>query len=91
MHALKRVFCRVYQAAFRAALPVLPYREPQILNAIEDIAEENCKNKLESAMLVTDAFLKKSGATLLLEEALERRALVWLCMIRREQIRRLKM
>ena len=29
----KAVFCRVFQAAFRMALPVLPSRQPRILTA----------------------------------------------------------
>lgn len=29
MNPLKKVYCRVFQFAFHAALPILPYREPE--------------------------------------------------------------
>lgn len=31
MFVLRRIYCRVFQLAFRAALPVLPYRNPKII------------------------------------------------------------
>ena len=31
MHPVRKLWCRVYQTAFRIALPVLPYREPKPL------------------------------------------------------------
>ena len=38
MNPARQAFCRAYQAAFRAALPVMPYREPTILESTDDIA-----------------------------------------------------
>ena len=70
MNVGKKIFCRVYQWAFHAALPVLPYREPKILNSTNEIATEIKKLGLNSVMLVTDEFLKKSGATESLELSL---------------------
>ena len=37
MNLFKKIFCRVYQFAFHAALPVLPYREPVILKSTDEI------------------------------------------------------
>ncbi len=70
MNIGKKIFCRVYQWAFHAALPVLPYREPKILKSTDEIANEIKKLGLNSAMIVTDEFLKKSGATEALELSL---------------------
>lgn len=70
MNIVKKLYCRVYQLAFRAALPVLPYREPKILGSVEEIAPVLKEKKVESVLLVTDAFLKQSGATKALEDAL---------------------
>ncbi len=70
MNVFKKAYCRLYQTAFRAALPVLPYREPVILKSTAEIARVMKEKQLKSAMLITDGFLKSSGATLPLEAAL---------------------
>ena len=33
MFILKSAFCRSYQAAFRLVMPVLPYREPKVIDS----------------------------------------------------------
>ena len=33
MFFLKSFYCRVYQLAFRVVLPILPYREPEIVGS----------------------------------------------------------
>ena len=37
MFFLKAAFCRVFQTAFRLALPVLPYRESEIVSSCADL------------------------------------------------------
>lgn len=71
MNVFKKMFCRVYQFAFHAALPVLPYREPEILNSVREIAGKIKKHNLSSVLIVTDSFLKESGATEDLEKSLK--------------------
>ena len=39
MNILKKAYCRIYQAAFRVAIPLLPYREPQILHSCRELPE----------------------------------------------------
>jgi len=70
MNIFKKGFCRVYQMAFRAALPVLPYREPKILHSVEEAAKEIAVKNIENVLLITDGFLCQSGATQTLENAL---------------------
>ena len=37
MNKLYAFYCRAYQAVFRAALPILPYREPIQLDGLSSI------------------------------------------------------
>ena len=37
----EKLFCRAFQGIFRAALPVLPYRDPQILKEVKMISVNN--------------------------------------------------
>lgn len=70
MNIMKKLFCRAYQVAFHLALPFLPYREPQILKSVSGCSEEIKKLGYNSVLLVTDGFLKISGATIPLEKSL---------------------
>lgn len=63
MNPFKKVFCRVYQFCFHLALPVLPYREPKILKSVNEIPTEIKRLDIKKALIITDEFLKKSGAT----------------------------
>lgn len=67
MNPLKKIYCRIFQAAFRAALPVLPYREPKILDEMKDLGPLFHKLKTKTVLLVTDSYLRSSGSTLPLE------------------------
>ena len=37
MFFLKAAYCRIFQGAFRLVLPVLPYREPEIIHHCADL------------------------------------------------------
>ena len=71
MNIFKKAYCRVYQGAFRLALPILPYREPKILESVQDIASILKEKNIEGVMLVTDSGIRGFGITLPLEESLE--------------------
>lgn len=70
MNILNKIYCRIYQLAFRAALPLLPYRDPEIYNSVGDVSLIFKKLHINNALLVTDSFLKESGATAHLEDTL---------------------
>ncbi len=53
MHWLKKTYCRVYQAAFHAALPLLPYREPEILPDIAAVAHILQQKQNKKVLIVT--------------------------------------
>lgn len=61
MNIFKKIYCRVFQTAFRVILPVLPYREPQILNSTLDIKEQLKNKGVSSVLIVTDNFLFSNG------------------------------
>ena len=72
MNICKKFYCRVYQFAFHAALPFLPYREPKILKNTEAISLEIDLMNIRSVLLITDEFLRSSGLTASLESCLEK-------------------
>lgn len=71
MFFAKAVFCRVFQGAFRLALPVLPYREPKIVRSCAALGELAREETLSSVLVVTDKGIVASGLVKNLVEALE--------------------
>lgn len=68
MNVLKKIWCRVFQGAFRIALPILPYRDPKILKSINDITKLLKNKKKSSILIITDPGVIKCG---LIEPILE--------------------
>lgn len=54
MFFIKKGYCRIFQAAFRIALPFLPYREPEIIGSCNEINTVLEKEKITSVLIVTD-------------------------------------
>ncbi len=71
MNFFKALWCRTYQTIFKILLPVLPYREPQILKNYDELAFEFKRNNISKCLLVTDAGLNKLGLTKALEDSLK--------------------
>lgn len=61
MFILKTAFCRIFQTVFRLALPVLPYREPEIMHTLSDLKHVIQKEQLTSVLIVTDEGIIRSG------------------------------
>ena len=72
MFILKKVYCRIFQKIFRIALPLLPYREPEILESIELIPETVKKNGCKKPIIVTDKGIVNLGLIDSLVEALKK-------------------
>ena len=70
MNIFSKLFCRTFQLAFRGAMPFLPYREPERFSTIAELAGPLKARNIRSVLLVTDEFLKSSGATEALENML---------------------
>ncbi len=61
MDPLRQAWCRAYQTGFRAALPIMPYREPFILESTDDIAALCNVLGIDSIIIVTDEGISKLG------------------------------
>ena len=61
MNLPKKLFCRGVQTVLRAALPLLPYRDPKILNGVEEIPDCLKVKNIRKVLIVTDGFLHISG------------------------------
>ena len=72
MFLLKRLGCRIFQTAFRVALPILPYREPTIVTSCTDLGSICQKEKTNSVLIVTDAGVVRNGLTRASEEVLQK-------------------
>lgn len=72
MFILKKIGCRIFQMAFRAALPILPYREPEVVSSCAELDEVFAKERTTSVLVVTDAGIVKNGLTAALEETLNK-------------------
>lgn len=70
MFVLRKIYCRSFQLAFRIALPILPYRKPEIIPSIADLADLCREKDIHCVMIVTDAGIRKLGLTSLLEQTL---------------------
>lgn len=75
MNGFKRVYCRIYQAAFHAALPFLPYREPKLYRETTEVVTALEELNIQRVLLVTDSVLRTSGITLPLENLLRDRGI----------------
>ena len=72
MFLLKKIGCRIFQIGFRAALPILPYREPKLISSCADLPAVLNKEGATSVLVVTDAGIVSNGLTAPLEDALRR-------------------
>ncbi len=70
MNIVSRIFCRVFQAAFRLALPVLPYREPEIVDSCAALKSVFAKENVKSVLVVTDKGIVANGLISPLEKVL---------------------
>ncbi len=71
MNIAEQIYCRVYQFGFKVAIPFLPYRNPDILNSVDEIPALLAQKGIKSALLVTDQSIRSLGLTAHLEEIME--------------------
>lgn len=72
MNPVAKCWCRSFQLAFRLAMPLMPYREPERFERIDSLPPLLERLGIGSVLLVTDRPLREAGATRPLEELLER-------------------
>ena len=61
MSFLKKAYCHVFQIGFRAVLPVLPYREPEIIRSCADLSPVLEKEHVRTVLIVTDRGIVENG------------------------------
>jgi len=70
MNLFKKFYCRTYQTIFRTILPLLPYREPILLNSNQEIVNILQLHEKNSVLLVTDRSIRNLQLTQSLENAI---------------------
>ena len=70
MNPFEQLFCRAFQLVFRAALPLLPYREPVELTGLAAVPPLLREKGVTAELLVTDRGVRSLGLTGPLETAL---------------------
>lgn len=61
MNLIQHICCRAYQGIFRAALPFLPYREPEIMHRCEGLPDTLKQHKIKKTLIVTDPGIVACG------------------------------
>ena len=62
MNPLKKIYCRIFQTAFKLALPLLPYRNPKILGSVKEIPALLEKKNCNTVLLITDGSASQSAS-----------------------------
>ena len=70
MNLFKKIYCRIFQTCFRIALPVLPYREPELIDGFKNVPAVLKQHHISHIMLVTDPGVYKLGLTKPLQKEL---------------------
>lgn len=70
MNIFSKVYCRIYQSIFKIALPLMPYREPQIIDSVLDIKNTLQQQNINNVLIVTDKGIRDLKLTKTLEKDL---------------------
>lgn len=70
MNPFYKIYCRIFQKAFKLAIPLLPYRDPKVITDTDLLPAELKKEGVTSVLLVTDETLYRLGMTDNLRQAL---------------------
>ena len=72
MNRVRRIYCRIFQKAFRLAIPLLPYRKPEILNSVKELPALFRNKGISRVLLVTDKGIRDRGITKEMEDIMAR-------------------
>ena len=61
MNVFKKIYCRAFQFCFKVAIPILPYRKPELLHSVDEVPGIIKKEGSDKVLVVTDATLNKLG------------------------------
>ena len=68
MNIFKKFYFRAYQTVMKIMIPLLPYREPKILKATEDVFDVLKEKQIDRVLLVTDQGIRGLGLTQKMED-----------------------
>ncbi len=71
MNTIMRFGCRAFQRCFKVIIPILPYRDPEIVSSVSDVPERLTKRGIRKVLIITDAGVKGAGLLEPLESALQ--------------------
>ena len=72
MNLFKKAYCRIYQTAFKLAIPILPYRNPHQLNSIKELPSLLLEKGYKQILVVTDKSVSSLDSFRILTEELKR-------------------
>ncbi len=72
MNCIKKLYCRAFQFCFKIAIPVLPYRNPQIAETVERVALILREKGYKKPLVVTDKIIRETPAFKKMEKAFDR-------------------
>lgn len=72
MNIFKKFYCRAFQIGFRIAIPLMPYRRPEIVDSVIELPNVIKEHGCVSALIVTDPTIRRLGLTERLEDALKK-------------------
>lgn len=73
MNIFKKIYCRVFQTAFKIAIPFMPYRKPKIIYSMKEVPDIIYSNNCDNVLIVTDKSIHSLGLLNGLEKALTKR------------------
>lgn len=73
MNCAKKIYCRTYQSVFKAAIPILPYRKPTMIESTDELLNLLYEKKIKRILIVTDKSIRGLGITKPLENGLFKR------------------
>ncbi len=71
MFFLKSIYCRIFQGAFRIAMPFLPYREPKIIDSCKELGGVLKNESATAVLVVTDKGIIQNGLLTPVTEVLD--------------------
>lgn len=77
MNIWKRCWCRIFQGAFRLAIPVLPYRRPEQLTDVAQLPARLARRGCGRVLVVTSPSVAKMPGALRLLDALTQEGIGW--------------
>ena len=72
MFFIRAIYCRTFQTAFKIMMPILPYREPDLVSSTKELSSVLKLENIKSVLIVTDSGIVKMGLASGIEEVLKK-------------------